>query len=190
MAMQGKLARAVEFLYAAEKLKDTLRSGNTSSGKRESVAEHTWRLALMALVFADEMPGVDLLKLLKIIIVHDLGEAIGGDIPAIDQRPDASKSARERADFITLIHPLHEPLRGELLALWDDYEDARSPEARLAKGLDKLETIFQHNQGLNSPDFDYAFNIGYGAKHTVGHPLLEALRALADEGTRRRMRRA
>ncbi len=64
-----------------------------------------------------------------------------------------------------------------------------SPDLRGAprQGLDKLETIFQHNIGRNPADFDYAFNLGYGADRTRGHALLEALRRLADEGTRGRM---
>jgi putative hydrolase of HD superfamily len=178
----------VAFLDAAEQLKSTLRTAHTSTGRRESVAEHSWRLALMAIVLSDRMVGIDLLKLLKIIVIHDLGEAIGGDVPAVDQRPDDAKAMRERADFSTLIAPLAAPLRTELLALWDEYEAAQTLEAKLAKGLDKLETIFQHNRGGNPPDFDYAFNLRYGEKHTRGHPLLEELRAIADDGTRRRMR--
>jgi putative hydrolase of HD superfamily len=185
--MSTRLEGMLDFLMAAERLKDTLRSAHTSLGRRESVAEHSWRLALMAMLFAEDLPGIDLLKLLKMILIHDLGEAVGGDIPAVDQRADASKANKERADFALLTAPLHEPLRTEFLALWDDYEWALSPEAKIAKGLDKLETIFQHNQGLNPPDFDYAFNLSYGARHTQGHPLLDALRARADLGTRARL---
>lgn len=173
----------LDFLRAAERLKDTLRSGRTSQGRTESVAEHTWRLALMALTFADMLEGIDLARLLKIIVIHDLGEAIGGDVPAVEQRPEAGKAERERADFLTLCAPLPPPLRDEFLALWDEYETAASPEARIAKGLDKLETILQHNQGANPPGFDYAFNLGYGAAHTARHPLLAAIRAELDRET-------
>jgi putative hydrolase of HD superfamily len=185
--MSERVDGALAFLAAAEQLKNTLRSAHTSAGRRESVAEHTWRLALMAIVFHDSMANVDLLKLLKMIVIHDLGEAVSGDIPAVQQQPDDSKAAIERADFLSLIDTLHEPLRADLITLWDEYEAAMTPEARMAKGLDKLETILQHNIGRNPPDFDYAFNLGYGARHTSGHPLLEALRDRADAGTRARM---
>lgn len=178
----------LDFLRAAEALKHTLRSAHSSQGRPESVAEHSWRLALMALVFAGDMPGVDLLKLLKIIVIHDLGEAIGGDVPAVAQAAAGDKSARERADFATLCAPLPAALRAEFLALWDEYETAVSPEAQLAKGLDKLETILQHNQGLNPPGFDYRFNLDYGARHTRAHPLLAAIRERLDAGTRARMK--
>lgn len=64
------------------------------------------------------------------------------------------------------------PQREEVVALWDEYEEGATPEARLAKGLDKLETILQHTQGANPPDFDYRFNLGYGRRYTEDHPLL------------------
>jgi putative hydrolase of HD superfamily len=72
------------------------------------------------------------------------------------------------------------------MALWEEYENAMSPEARIVKGLDKLETILQHNQGINPPGFDYAFNLGYGQKHKGSHPLLLQIRALLDADTRGR----
>ena len=78
--MRPDLTGIVDFLRAAERLKATPRSGYTSAGRPESVAEHTWRLCLMALVLAPEFPDADFAKLVKICIVHDLGEAIGGDV--------------------------------------------------------------------------------------------------------------
>ncbi len=82
-------------------------------------------------------------------VVHDLGEAIRGDIPAIDQDASAPKSADERNDLVTLTAPLPPRLQDEILALRDEYEAAATPEAKVAKALDKLETILQHNQGKN-----------------------------------------
>ena len=76
-------------------------------------------------------------------------------------------------------------LQAELVTLWDEYESATSPEARLAKALDKLETIMQHNQGQNPENFDYRFNLGYGREYTAGHPLIVAFRAALDRETRR-----
>lgn len=181
-ALDGGLA----FLRQAERLKSTLRSAHTATGRQESTAEHTWRLCLMAVVFGPRMgPDIDLLKVLKIALVHDLGEAISGDIPATQQHAVPDKSERERRDLLQLCADLPDAQRDEILALWEDYEHAASPEARLVKGLDKLETILQHHQGANPPGFDHAFNLQYGAKQTAGHPLLEAIRVRLDEGTRR-----
>jgi putative hydrolase of HD superfamily len=95
----------------------------------------------MALVFAPHLGEMDVMKLLKICVVHDLGEALGGDVPANVQSSKTEKADRERADLQELVTPLAPPQRDEILRLWDEYEAASSPEARIAKGLDKLETI-------------------------------------------------
>lgn len=181
--LEGRLA----FLKAAEALKDTLRSGHTSGGRPESTAEHSWRLCLLALAFEDGLPGVDMLKLLKLCIVHDLGEAIHGDVPAVAQVDKQAKQVQERQDMLQLTAPLDAALRAQLMSLWEEYEEGLSPEAQLAKALDKLETVLQHNQGRNPPGFDYAFNLDYGQHYTAVHPLTAAIRALLDRETRARM---
>ncbi len=175
------------FISAAERLKDTERSGWTSTGRRDTVASHTWRVCLMALTLHPVFPETDLARLLQICILHDLGEAIHGDIPAPDQLDRGDKSTAERADLVKFLSPLPEPLRAEFVRLWDEYEAGSTPEARLAKALDKLETIIQHNQGANPATFDYAFNLDYGRLYTDGHPLLAELRAELDAMTRQRL---
>lgn len=180
-----ELIGCISFIQEAEKLKDVLRSAHTTNGRQESTADHTWRLCLMAMVFEREFEAIDFLKLLKICMIHDLGEAISGDIPAIHQKPGHNKSEQERADLLTLLEPLDELRRSEFLALWDEYDNMASPEARMAKGLDKLETIIQHNQGKNPPNFDYVFNLSYGRQYMSVHPLVSAIRQLVDEDTHR-----
>lgn len=187
----AQLDGILEFLRATERLKVVTRSAFTSEGKPETVAEHSWRLCLMALVLRDEFPEVDLGKLLAMCVVHDLGEAIGGDVPAPEQArrraadPSATKAAQEREDLLTVLAPLPAPMRQTITALWDEYEAATSPEARAAKALDKLETILQHTQGANPPDFDYRFNLGYGRAFTAGHPAIVRLREVLDRETER-----
>jgi putative hydrolase of HD superfamily len=191
-----QLTGVLDFLRAAERLKSTVRSGYTSTGEPESVAEHTWRLCLMALVLRPAFPDVDFAKLVKICIIHDLGEAIHGDVPAPEQARRAAagalggKAEQERRDLLELLGPLPEALREEITALWDEYEAAQSPEARIAKGLDKLETIMQHNQGLNPAGFDYRFNLGYGRQHTADIPLIAQVREILDRETEARAREA
>lgn len=182
----GELEGVLEFLRAAERLKTVTRSGWTSTGKPESVAEHTWRLCLMAMVLYGRAEQVDLGRLLRMCLIHDLGEAIGGDIPAPAQGAGTSKADRERADLLQLLVALPAPSRNEITDLWDEYEAAASTEAKLAKGLDKLETILQHTQGLNPADFDYGFNLAYGQRYTAADPVLAALRARLDQETARR----
>ena len=149
----------------------------------ECVAAHTWRLCLMSLVFEENFPDINYSKLVKMCIIHDLGEAIGGDIPAIEQEAGKSKAAEERQDLLTLLQPLPGRVQKHVVELWDEYEEAASPEAKLAKGLDKLETIMQHNQGKNPPDFDYRFNLEYGKNYTARHPLIMAIRTILDRET-------
>jgi putative hydrolase of HD superfamily len=182
--LQGTLA----FLRAAESLKHMTRTSWTSDGSQETVAAHTWRLCLMALVLAPHFPGIDLSKLLRICLVHDLGEAISGDISAALQSSLANKAEQERADLVQLVQPLPDVVRADLVALWDEYEAASSPEAKLAKGLDKLETILQHNQGAMPAGFDFLFNLEYGAAYTRDHPVLVALRQVMDAETQQRAR--
>jgi len=180
----ARLSGILDFLQAAEQLKDTLRSGSTRRGRPESTAEHSWRLALMLLLFEKELEGLDFLKLLKLSLIHDLGEAISGDVPAPLQSPGDDRQARERRDFQMLCAPLPEDLSGELLALWDDYAAATSPEAQLAKAFDKLETMLQH---LLMPAGDvifYEFNLGYGRDRTDYAPLTRQIRDEVDTQTR------
>lgn len=178
--------RRIAFIRDAGRLKDVLRSAWTAEGRKESTAEHTWRLCLLAMTFEDRLGSVDFAKLLKICVLHDLGEAIGGDIPAVRQHEVPDKADRERADLLQLMQPLPSHLRAQFLALWEEYEEATSPEARAVKALDKMETIIQHNQGANPPGFDYDFNLSYGAKQTSVDPLFLEIRAVIDEETRRR----
>ncbi|WP_134619314.1 HD domain-containing protein, partial [Pseudomonas aeruginosa] len=127
------LSNRLEFLREAERLKDVLRSAHTSSGRPESTAEHSWRLCLMALAFEDQLAGLDLGKVLRMCVVHDLGEAIHGDIPAVEQAAHPDKGEQERADLLQLTRHLDAPLRDRLLALWDEYERGESAEALAVK---------------------------------------------------------
>ncbi|MFZ8770498.1 HD domain-containing protein [Vibrio harveyi] len=183
--MIDKLPGILTFLREAEQLKNTLRTAWTSSGRHESTAEHTWRLCLLAMLVAEHYPHLDSLKVLKLCVVHDLAEAVSGDISALEQHDGLDKSALELADLKQLIAPLDASLQKDLLELWLEYDSATTAEARLTKALDKLETILQHTQGDNPTDFNYTFNLEYGKKHTDFDDLTKALRAIIDEDTRR-----
>ena len=183
----ARLDALLGFLARAGGLKDTLRSGFTAAGRSESTAEHSWRLALLAILLEDDLPGIDLLKLVKLCLIHDLGEVISGDTPAPLQAADDGRAARERRDMAGLCDGLPADRAAALMALWDDYTGAASPEAVLAKGLDKIETVLTHAAGGNPADFDYGFNLGYARGATDRHPLLTQIRAAADAATRARM---
>jgi putative hydrolase of HD superfamily len=176
------------FLERAGDLKDTLRSGRTNAGRQESTAEHSWRLALLVIVLEPYLVGHDIARMLKLAILHDLGEAITGDVPAIHQSEDpTARHAAEREAIRTLAALLPEQSRRILTDIAEDYEQVRSAEAAILKGLDKIETVHQHATGTNPADFDYAFNLGYARAATASPPWLARLRAHMDELTRRRM---
>ncbi|MEM9936195.1 MAG: HD domain-containing protein [Bacteroidota bacterium] len=186
--IQQELDSIISFLKVAEGLKNTLRSSHTSNGREESVAEHTWRLCLLAIMLQKFYPNINFNRLVKILLIHDMGEIINGDIPAIYQDPTVDKSQEERKDFLEVIAPLNEEQQQEMLELWDEYNEVSSPEAKLAKALDKIETVLQHLDGKNPDDFDYAFNLGYGTKYTSIDPVISYLRGYVDEETRKRIK--
>ena len=182
-----RLEGVIDFLQSAAALKDTLRTGRTASGRRESSADHSWRLCLLAMLLADEMPGVDLVRLLQLCVVHDLAEAITGDVPATRQTAGDGRKERERDALRQLCEPLAEDLRGRIHALCSEYDAGLSPESVMAKGLDKIETMLQHLAGANPPAFDYRFNLTYGRAITDRHPVLRQMRSSLDSKTRRRI---
>ena len=184
-----KLERYLRFIREAERLKNTLRSAHTSDGRHESTAEHTRRLALLALVLADEKPELDLLKVLSMCLVHDLGEAYEGDIPAVVQCDPAAKATAEQSavDRLSVLLPDAAGIR--IREIWEEYEACATPEARWVKALDKAETILQHNQGANPAGFDYEFNLSYGAEWFRDDDLLCKLRRLLDAETAQHVER-
>ena len=186
MMNTNEILSILTFLREAERLKNVFRTSWTSGGQPESPASHTWRLCLLALVLEPDFPDLDFGKLLKLCVVHDLGEAIHGDIPAIHQVASAPKAEQERQDLLTLLTPLPDERKQAIVALWDEYEAAATPEAKVAKALDKLETMLQHNQGANPPDFDYAFNLGYARKFTDAVPLAAEIRKFIDAETQQK----
>lgn len=143
--MDAQLAGRLRFLQEAEALKNVLRSGHSSQGRPESTAEHSWRLCLMALVFEDRFDGLDMKKVLSLCVVHDLAEAVVGDVPAILQGDDDGKEEAERRGLAQLVASLDPMLAARFTALWEEYAAAATPEARAVKAMDKCETIMQHN---------------------------------------------
>lgn len=181
------LNQQLAFIQEAEGLKSVLREAWTSDGRRESTAEHTWRLALLAGLLAPSF-GADLGKTLMMCLIHDLGELYMGDISAVSHPDEDAKHMAEERDVRRVLSLLPDQQEQSLLALWQAYNDADSPEAKLVKALDKAETILQHNQGKNPPGFDYDFNLTYGKQYFTQDPVLFKLRAYLDDQTRARIR--
>ena len=136
------------------------------------------------MVLEEQYPQLDSGRLLKLCLVHNLGEALG-EPPEQDEGAEAGgESENERRALLALVDPFPEALKEKIVAPWEEYEAAEPPEARLVKGLDRLETLLQHVQGDNPSDFDYESNLEYGREYTSGDPALEGLRDAIDATTR------
>lgn len=180
----NQLESYLNFLKTIEGIKSVTRTAWTESGRHESTAEHSWRLAMLALVLKDEFPELDNYKVLTMCLIHDMGELYTGDIPAIENPCAEDKESREHEDVSKIFGTLPETAGTKLLELWEEYSEAATPEARLVKALDKAETILQHNQGKNPPDFDYGFNLSYGKKYFEDDSRLNVLREVLDKETK------
>lgn len=181
------IEEVISFIKEVERIKNVTRTAWTSEGKQESVAEHSWRLAMLALVLTPHIPEVNFSKVINMCLVHDLGEAYEGDISATIPIDQDEKLINEEKDLLKLINNLPEPSREMILSLWKEYNEATSVEAKIAKSLDKMETIIQHNQGKNPSDFDYAFNITYGTEYVTINETINKLRKIIDEDTRKKL---
>ena len=172
----------------AEQLKNNPRHSWTSSGRRESVAEHSWRLALMAYFVKDEFPQADLEKLLAMCLLHDMGEAFTGDIPAFEKSPEDER--REEAVLAAWVRDLPAPYCGELTALFEEMQALESLEARLCKALDKLEALIQHNEADISTwlPLEYELQLTYGQRETRFSPYLRRLMEEVNRDSIRKIR--
>ena len=155
----------IDFLNKIEKLKCNTRHSWTSSGRQESVAEHSWRLAVMAMLCADEYPDLDMNKVIKMCLIHDFGEAITGDIPAF-LKTAQNESEEDRA-VEKLLSELPTNFRHELQALFDEMNGRETQEAKLFKSLDNLEALISHNEADLSTWLprEYEENLTYGQKN-------------------------
>lgn len=173
----------IRFIEEMGLLKDVTRTAYTCSGKQETTAEHSWRLAVFAGIMLQEYPQLDACKVLMMALFHDVGEIYEGDQSAALQPDGQQKFQAEERAMLKVTGLLEEPLRSRLLEVWREYEEGTTAEARLVKALDKAETIIQHNQGKNPAEFDYEFNLGYGRKYFENDELLAALRERLDADT-------
>ena len=133
----------IDVLNVAERLKDTTRHCYTKNGRHESVAEHSWMMTLMAFFIKDEFPEVDMDKVIKMCIIHDLGEAFTGDIPAFDKTEGNEQTEKEM--LYNWVNTLPENYTTEMLALYDEMEKRETLEAKVYKAIDGLEAVIQHN---------------------------------------------
>lgn len=134
----------LDILHVAEKLKDTPRHCTTTNGRTESVAEHSWRISLMAFLLRNEFPELDIDKVIRMCLIHDLGECFTGDIPTF-KKTDRDRDI-EGSLLKQWIKTLPEETSREMEALFEEMDAQNTAEAKLYKSLDKLEALIQHNE--------------------------------------------
>ena len=134
----------LDILHVAERLKDTPRHCTTSRRRTESVAEHSWRVSLMAFLLRNEFPELDMDKVIRMCLIHDLGECFTGDIPTFlktDQDRETEDSLLGR-----WVRSLPAGVSEEMSALFEEMDTQQTPESKVYKALDKLEALIQHNE--------------------------------------------
>ena len=134
----------LNILHVAEKLKDTPRHCTTSAGRTESVAEHSWRISLMAFLLRSEFTEADTDKIIKMCLIHDLGECFTGDIPTFiktDNDRDVEDSLLNQ-----WLKSLPEEISKEMMSLYEEMDAQKTIESKIYKALDKLEALIQHNE--------------------------------------------
>ncbi len=134
----------LDILHVAEKLKDTPRHCTTTQGRTESVAEHSWRVSLMALLLRREFPDVDIDRVVDMCLIHDLGECFTGDIPTFI-KTDSDRSVEDSL-LDQWVSSLPEEVSAELKSLYAEMEAQETKESKIYKALDKLEALIQHNE--------------------------------------------
>lgn len=182
-----KPAELLNILSVAEKLKCHTRHCSTSSGRPESVAEHSWRTALMAMLTASAFPEADMNKVIRMCLIHDLGEAFTGDIPSFDKTEADSKT--EELALRQWVQTFPSPEREEWLALYEEMEAQQTQEARIYKALDKLEAVIQHDESDISTwlPLEYDLQLEYGRENVQFSPYLQQLKMEIDDVTRKKI---
>ena len=182
-----KQEELLEILKVAEKLKCNTRHSYTSTGRQESVAEHSWRITLMAMLLEDEYPELDMNKVIKMCLIHDLGEAFTGDIPAF-YKTDADTD-KEDAIFENWVDGFSEPTRTKWKTLLEEMNALQTDEARLYKSIDKIEAIISHNEADISTwlPLEYELQLTYGQDIMESSSYMKELRKHVDSWTKRKI---
>ena len=186
--MDGFSARQfTDFLNRVEKLKSVRRHCVTADGEPETVAAHTWRMALMAYLLKDELGDIDIDRVIRMCLIHDIGEAVTGDIPTFEKNGGHERTERQAVE--DLLGGLPGALAEELKALFAEMEALETKEAKVYKALDRLEAVISHNESDISTwlPLEYELQQTYAARNVEGFPALEALQEEAVRRTKEKI---
>ena len=167
----------IDILQVAERLKDTTRHCYTKNGRKESVAEHSWMATLMAFFIRDEFPEADMDKVIRMCIIHDLGEAFTGDIPSFYKTKENEET--EENLLYGWVETLPDPYKTEMLDLYEEMAARETLEAKIYKAIDNMEAVVQHNISDLSTwiPTEYELNKTYGNDKVQFSEYMKAVRA-------------
>lgn len=144
--MNDRLRRQLKFIIEIDKVKQIIRQTSLFDGsKRENDAEHAWHLAVMAMVLEEHAnEKINVGRVIRMVLIHDLVEIDAGDVPVYEtqKRTENEKNEREAARRIFGLLP--EDQASELIELWEEFEAKRTPEAKFAAALDRMEPVMQN----------------------------------------------
>jgi putative hydrolase of HD superfamily len=143
--MDDRLKKQLDFIVEIDKIKAIIRKSKLFDGSRlENDAEHSWHLAMMAILLSEYANApIDLLKTIKMVLIHDIVEIDAGDI-IVYQKDPSKTDEKEAAAANRIFGLLPDDQRSELLELWREFEEKRTPEANFAGAIDRLEPVMQN----------------------------------------------
>lgn len=141
-----RLLEQMNFIMEVDKLKTITRQNYITAGvRKETDAEHSWHLALMAYLLSEHANNeIDVLKTMAMLLIHDIVEIDAGDTYAFDKAGNVDKEEREKKAADRLFHILPSDQAEKLLGLWEEFEECKSSEAKFANALDKIQPVLLH----------------------------------------------
>jgi putative hydrolase of HD superfamily len=156
----------INFMREAEKLKSTLRHNWSTGGRQESSAEHTWRATLLATIIIEELGlSVDLLKVIKMLLIHDIPEIAYGDIPGWDKADRENRKKREKDNAQNIFNTLPVTVAQEFNSLYNEFEEGVSLESKIGHAIEKIESQLQHLE--SGPEY---WNEEETGEHMINYP--------------------
>lgn len=180
----------LKILSRAALLKTTTRHCFTEKNRKESVADHSWRIALMAMLLSKEpeFQDTDMNKVIRMCLIHDLGETFTGDVPVFEKTDADTKN--EDALFYDWVRSFPAAQRLEWLELLNEMEELQTKEAKTYKALDKLEAVISHNESDLSTwlPLEYDLQLTYGKENVQFSEYLKAFSERIDEWTKNKIK--
>ncbi|MCF2517580.1 HD family hydrolase [Dyadobacter sp. CY351] len=167
----SSLLKQIEFIKEVDKLKYILRKTKLfNSDRNENDAEHSWHLSLMAIILAGHANSdIDLLRVVKMLLIHDIVEIDAGDTFIYDAQKNHTNTDEERLAANRIFGLLPEEQATELIAIWEEFEEGQTHEAKFARAMDRLEPLLQNtsNNGGTWAEFGVSYEKVYAKKQVI-----------------------